>query len=258
MAYENELKAVVDAAQEAGIIIKENYGNVDFELKKDNSFVSEVDRKAEDLIKSRLKQAFAEYGFIGEETGDSSSDSEYVWVVDPLDGTTNYKMKNPFFNVSIALAKDGVPVLGVVYHPIVGDLFTAISGEGATLNGEKIMIGEEPEAHAGIHAYCFGKDKDDLETVGKIYSRLLSEGYKLRQIGAAALELASVGAQRVNSFFMVGVNPWDVAAGQLIASEAGARVTDFDGNPFSIKSSSILVAPEKLHEELKLRLAKIL
>ncbi len=255
METQNEMTAMKEAARKAGEIIRENYGKVDFERKKDHSFVSDVDRDAEKMIKDILRKAFPYYGFIGEEEGSENAEHEYVWIIDPLDGTTNYKVQNPFFNVSIALSRNKTPVKAVVYHPITDDMFTAEKGKGAYRNDEKLEI--KYADIKGFHAFCFGKDEYARARIGAVYNVMVQEGYSLRRMGAAALELAYVGAERVQSFFMIGVNAWDVAAGQLIAAEAGAMVTDLDGNPFTIDSETILAASPLIHEQMRRRLADI-
>jgi myo-inositol-1(or 4)-monophosphatase len=251
MKLDKELKIMIKVAKKAGKLILKNYGKVTFEMKNDNSFVSKIDKESEKIIKTELLSNFPKYGFIGEESGKSNSKNKRVWVVDPLDGTTNYKISNPFFNVSIALSENNIPIYGVVYNPLTKDLFYAKKGFGSYLNKSKLILESENKVlKDSIHTFCFGSKIEYKEKIGKIYSDFIKKGINIRRLGAGALELAYVAAGKTDSFFMVGVNPWDVSAGQLIAKEAGAVVTDFENKEFNINSKHIICSRPKIHDEL--------
>lgn len=261
MKISKKLKVMIKAAKKAGNFIMKNYGKVDFEMKKDKSFVSIVDKTCEEIIKTTLQNTYPTYSFLGEETGftqySQNESSKYTWVVDPLDGTTNYKMKNPFFNVSIALAIEDTPVFAVVYNPLTKELFHAEKGKGTYLNNKRIYVSKTPAENA-LLTFCHGKSKHAVNNMLKIYTHYKKKNRTIRQIGAAALELAYVAAGRADSYFMTSVNAWDVAAGQLLVSEAGGKVTDFEGKPFTIKSKTLLSTNNIAYEELKKELLKII
>ncbi len=241
------IEIMKQAAFAAGKLILENYGKVKFEVKKDSSLVSQVDKGSEKLIKGILLANFPHYGFIGEESG-TSEEKEYMWVVDPLDGTTNYKAKIPFFNVSIALARHKKPIAAVVFAPLTKELYHAELGKGAYLNGKPIKVSKEEKFRSGIIAFCHSAERVGEATA--VYANLKRLNNKLRQVGAAALELAYVAAGRFDGFYMIGVHLWDVAAGQLLVAEAGGKVTDFKDLPFTIDSNNILASNGLMHKEL--------
>ena len=237
---EMELEIAKRAAAGAGRILMEHYGSVESEYKADGSHVTVADREAEDLIKSVLSSEFPSYSFLGEETGMDDRKSDMVWVVDPLDGTGNYSMKNPLFNTSIALVKNGEPVLGVVYCPVQDEMFSAVKGRGAFLNGVRIHVSSLSVLGKARIAFCHGKGPDDVRRVARIFSEFKTVNDVFRQMGSSELELAYVAAGRLDGFMNIGMKPWDVAAGAVIVSEAGGAVTDIEGGRFSLKSRDIL------------------
>ncbi len=237
------------AVRAAGEVIIENYGKVSFDLKQDSSFVSGVDRQAESIIKNILSNDFPNYGFVGEEFGNTNARARYKWVVDPLDGTTNYKIMVPFFNVSIALAKDNAIIAGVVYNPVTREVFWAEKGKGSYLNNEPIRVSQCKELKEAVLGYCHGRAKEDIKLALLIHNKLKLKSH-IRQFGAAALELAYVASGRLGGFLMAGVNPWDVAAGSLLVLEAGGKVTEFNGSEFKLNSNTILATNSSLHKIL--------
>ena len=238
------------AAREAGKILVENYGKVPARFKPDRSIVTDADIRSEQIIKQMLGKEFPDYSFLGEEGGLQDTGSDYMWVVDPLDGTTNYSIKDPFFNVSIALAKEGQPIYGVVYYPIQEELFFAAKGRGAYLNDERIHVSDVAKIRDAFVSFCHGHDADTVERVAPIFRRIKLVTEHLRQIGASALELSYVACGRTGCFFQLKMNPWDVAAGSLIVAEAGGRTSDIDGMPFSLKSRDLVASNGLLHDEL--------
>ncbi len=245
-----ELAAARRAALAAGAVLMKHYGKVDAEYKKDGSVVTKADRESEELIKSMLFRAFPGHSFLGEESGLDEKGSEFRWVVDPLDGTSNYSMKNPFFNVSIGLLKGGEPVLGVVFSPVQKELFSAVRGKGAFMNGKRIMVSGETGLSRSKVAFCHGKDKRSVEVISGVFHSMKSMNDTFRQLGSAALELAYVACGRLDAFLSAGTHPWDVAAGLLIVREAGGRVTDFSGKEYGMYSPDILATNGKVHREL--------
>jgi len=253
MVVENrseELSIAMNAAREAGKILLANYGKVTPRYKKDRSILTDADLASERKIKELLKEEFPDYSFLAEESGLEDNRSEYEWVIDPLDGTTNYSIKNPFYNVSIALAKDDQPVLGVVYYPFQDELFHAIDGGGAYMNWEKIQVSNTADIADAFVCFCHGNDSDSVKRATAAFSKIKPVTDKMRQIGAAELELSYVGCGRVDGFFMLRQNPWDVASGTLIVKEAGGKVTDIDGRPFNLKSRDAVASNGLVHEQL--------
>lgn len=246
----SELATARRAAIAAGAVLMKHYGNVDARQKKDGSLVTIADGESERLIKEMLSKAFPGYSFLGEEGGLDEKGSEFRWVVDPLDGTTNYSMKNPFFNVSIGLLKGGEPVLGVVFSPTQNELFTAVKGGGAFMNGRRIKVSAEADLSRAKVAFCHSRDKRSVEAISNIFHTMKSMNETFRQLGAGALELAYVACGRVDAFLSAGTHPWDVAAGLLIVREAGGIVTDFSGKEYGMYSPDILASNGSVHPEL--------
>ncbi len=245
-----ELETAIKAAREAGKILLAYYGKVTPRYKKDRSIVTDADLASEKLIKDILKKEFPGYSFLAEESGLEDNHSEYEWVIDPLDGTTNYSIKNPFYNVSIALAKNDSPVLGVVYYPFQDELFYATEDGGAYLNGEKIQVSTTGSMRDAFICFCHGHDQKTVKKATDAYAKIKPLTDRLRQIGASELELSYLGCGRVDAFYMLAQNPWDVASGTLIVREARGRVTDIDGKPFNLKSMDAVASNGLVHKEL--------
>lgn len=245
-----ELAAAKNAVRKAGKILLENYGKVAPRFKKDHSIVTDSDIASEKLIKELLKSKFPDYSILSEESGLEDNGSEYEWVIDPLDGTTNYSIRNPFFNVSIALAKKDLPVLGVVYYPFQDELFHAVEGTGAYLNDQRLSVSKTSSIRDGFVCFCHGPDPQTVDRASSAYVRIKKVTDHLRQMGAAELELSYVGAGRVDAFYMLKQNPWDVASGTLIVKEAGGMVSDIEGKPFTLKSKDAVASNGLIHKEL--------
>ncbi|HEX55160.1 MAG: inositol monophosphatase [Candidatus Altiarchaeales archaeon] len=250
MILSNELKTAIEASKKAGRILMDLYGKVKIKYKRDGTIITKADEMSEKLIRKILTNRFPDYSIIGEEFGFEEKSSEYLWAIDPLDGTTNYSIRNPFFNVSIALLDEEKPILGVVYYPFQDELFFAEIGKGAYLNNKRIYVSGEDKFENAVLTFCHRSDPESVERMAKIFREFKMRNPKVRQIGAAALEMCYVACARVESFLMINLNIWDVAAGAIIVKEAGGRVTDFDGNEFDINSKDILASNGLLHNEL--------
>ncbi len=246
------LSVATKAAKKAGKTIMKFYGKViKKSYKKDRSIVTEADLEAEKVILDIIKKSFPNHAILSEEAGLQDSDSDFLWCVDPLDGTTNFSMKNPFFNVSIALLKNKEPILGVVYYPPQDELFHSELGKGAYLNNKPIKVSSKNSMKAAIFTFCNSRDEEARKKVGKIYGELKLTNNYVRQIGSAALELCMVASGRVETFFMIGVRSWDVAAGWIMVKEAGGKTTDFNGNSFTFDSKNLLATNgTKIHDDL--------
>lgn len=250
MSGSEEMETAIKAAREAGRILMSWYGRTHVTYKKDRSIATEADLESERTIKSILTQAFPEHSFLGEESGLEKRDGEYTWVVDPLDGTTNYTIKNPYFAVSIALVHREEPVLGVVYYPVAEELFTGEKGKGAALNGREIEVSKKEVVGESVVTFCNNRSESSIRRMARIFLDMKLVTNKLRQLGAGALELCYVASGRTESFLTPDVNPWDVAAGTVIVREAGGMVTDFEGRPFTTASRDILASNGLVHREL--------
>jgi len=253
MGYSKELEVAKFAAKEAGKILLENFNKPYSVYQKGErkEFVTEIDLKSEELILSILKKEFPMYNLHAEESGEEKKNSEFTWFVDPLDGTTNYKIKNPFFNVSIGLAKGNQPVVGVVYSPFLDELFSAEIGKGAFLNGNPIKVSERTDIKSSVIGFCHSGRKQEYVQRGiNIFSKLKLLSSHTRQFGAAALELCYLAAGRIDVFELSNLNTYDVAAGALIAKEAGAKLTDFKGGLWDLSKQDLLGTNGKVHAEV--------
>ncbi|WCM39007.1 inositol monophosphatase family protein [Thermus antranikianii] len=211
--------------------------------------VTQADRESEEAIKELLLSRFPEAGFLGEEGG-SEGDKALRFIVDPLDGTVNYAHGFPFYGVSLALEVEGKIQVGVVLDTSRDEAFYAVRGEGAFLNGRPIRVTERKELLGSLLAtgfpYDVAKDPENLT----YFHRALSRGLLVRRPGAAALDLVYVAAGRLEGFWEVKLNPWDVAAGWLIVEEAGGKVTDLEGRPYRLGHRYIVATNGHIHEAL--------
>jgi myo-inositol-1(or 4)-monophosphatase len=245
-----ELDVAIEAVKEAGAIVKRYYGKVDASYKADKSLTTKADVESEETIRNLLQKRFPNYPILGEETGRTGEESDYLWIVDPLDGTTNYSFQNPFFDISLALTYKHNPIIGVVLYPSQNELFYAEKGKGAHLNEAVISVSKANHVEDSIITFCHGRDQESVKRVIKAFSRLKVINNKVRQLGAAALELCYVACGRTDVFLMVGINAWDVAAGAIILKEAGGNVTDFNGRNFDMESKDILGTNAMLQQKL--------
>jgi myo-inositol-1(or 4)-monophosphatase len=231
----NELKVekVADIARKAGAFImaeRDNFSASKVEVKGRNDFVSYVDKGAERIIVDELKQLLPEAAFVAEEGTEAREDARYRWVIDPLDGTTNFIHGMPFFAVSIALIDGDDPVVGVVYELNRDEMFTAWKGGGAWLNGKRISVSETTDVSASLIGTGFPYyDYARLDGYIELFRHLMQFSRGIRRPGSAATDLAYVACGRFDAFYEYGLSPWDVAAGILLVTEAGGSVTDFSG-----------------------------
>ena len=217
--------------------------------KSENDPVTAADMAANQVIAHTLRSYFPEHAILTEEepnTWDTTSE-EWVWMIDPLDGTTNFSVHNPFFAVSISLVYKNQPLLGVIYSPIQDELFTAESNRGANLNNQPITVDEKGTLEDLFLAYGNGRDINSRKQMVEIFGKLKLLNNKVRQVGAAALELCYVASGRFGAFLMPGLNAWDVFAGALIVKEAGGVVTDFQNKPLTLTSSDIIACSPSIH-----------
>jgi myo-inositol-1(or 4)-monophosphatase len=248
------LNVAVEAAHAAGNIIRRQLQRVDaipVEHKARNELVSEVDRACEAAIVREIRRFYPDHAFLCEESGQSGS-GESVWIVDPLDGTSNFLHGIPHFAVSIAYQLKGRVEHGVVYDPIRDELFTATRGSGAVLNQKRIRVSGRKVLDGAILATAFPfRERQLLPRYSRVFQAVLTRVEDFRRAGTASLDLAWTAAGRLDGYFEVGVKPWDVAAGALLVREAGGVVLDFDGNDAVEHAGSIIAAPYKVMTPLR-------
>ncbi len=247
------LEHVVALAKDAGAVLRAGFGLPhDIAFKGPMDLVTEVDRAAELLIVERIRQQFPRHGVLGEEgSAIEARDSPFCWVIDPLDGTTNYAHGLPGFAVSIGLERDGNVVAGVVYDPIREEMFAAAIGSPATLNGAPIQVSTTPDLQASVLATGFSAHLPRRAIQAGIWCDILPHVQAVRQLGSAALHLCYIAAGRIDGYWEYGLSPWDIAAGALIVQQAGGTVTSTAGSPFNARSGDIVASNGPIHEELR-------
>ncbi|NOX20183.1 MAG: inositol monophosphatase [Nitrospirae bacterium] len=246
------LEVAKDAALSASEVLLENLGSIsteDIEKKQASDYVTYVDRESEKRIVEVIKKAFPEHLLLTEESIKQSSTAQYRWIIDPLDGTTNYIHSYPVFSVSIALQYREEIVVAVVYDPIRKEMFTAEKGGGAFLNGKRLDISKRkvnPDTALIATGFPF-RAKHLTDEYFELFKAIFARCSDLRRAGSAAIDLAYVAAGRCDGFFEIGLSPWDVAAGGLLVEEAGGIVTDFTGGTTHIETGNIVAAHKEIH-----------
>lgn len=246
------LQALFHAVREVGAYLREEFyrfSRSDTEYKTARDPVSYVDRQAEELLRERCARLLPEAGFILEESGGFGQEKEFLWVIDPLDGTKNFVHGIPLFGISVALLHQKEPLLGVVYAVPQDELFWAVRGEGAYLGKERLHVStvEDPDKLLVVTGFMY-RDPHRSELYFQALNEVMRRFGGLRRLGSAALDLAYVAAGRLDVFFEMDLNPWDVAAGALIVQEAGGKVTDFAGHTNYLFGGSILAGGTWAHE----------
>lgn len=242
----------VEAARKAGLLLKENLGRAGkIEYKGAVNIVTEMDKRAEALILEEIKRNFPGHGILTEESEEQVSSSGLKWIIDPLDGTTNYAHGFPFFCVSIAFEKDGEVVLGVIYDPMLDELFVAEKGKGAYLNGKSIHVSSVDSMDKSLLATGFPYDlrSSRLNNLD-FFSTFSLKAQAIRRAGSAALDLSYIASGRFDGYWELKLRPWDVAAGALLVLEAGGTYTDFNGNPASIYGKECLATNGLIEKEM--------
>lgn len=248
------LDFAVQTAREAGRILAERFGRItEVSHKGEIDLVTEADLASERFIIERIRNYYPRHAILAEESGPSDAGerrSDYVWIVDPLDGTTNYAHGYPVFAVSIALEHQGEILLGVVYDPMRDELFAAERGAGATLNGRRIRVSDVEDLNKAMLCTGFPYDVRERGEFARHFRNFIMTAQAVRRDGSAALDLAYVASGRFDGFWEEGLNPWDVAAGALLVEEAGGRVTDYQGRPFSIYRAPVLASNGLVHDAM--------
>lgn len=245
-------RIATEAAQEAGGVIRFFHGNLkDVRKKGAIDLVTEADIASEKVIIDTIRGAFPDHGVLAEESGETKGDNRFQWIIDPLDGTTNFSHQLDFFAVSIAFALEGVPRVGVVFNPMSGECFEATAGQGATLNGQPIRVSTRGQMEECLLVTGFPYNfKEMMPSLMARFGKCLSASQGVRRLGSAALDLCFVACGRFDGFWEQNLNSWDTAAGMLVLQEAGGEVTDFSGRPFRIEMEEILATNGQVHEQM--------
>jgi myo-inositol-1(or 4)-monophosphatase len=249
------LNVMIGAARKAARSLKRDFGEVEHlqvSLKGPANFVTAADRRAEEILRAELAKARPGYGFLGEEGGrQEGADNTHCWIVDPLDGTTNFLHSIPQFAISIALEREGTVVAGVIYNPANEELFTAERGKGAFLNDKRLRVAARKRlADAVVACGLPHLGRGDLALFRKEFAAVQEKVAGLRRFGAAALDLAWVAAGRLDGYWERNLSPWDMAAGIIMVREAGGFVTDLDGRDDIFGNAEILAGNDAMHGEL--------
>ena len=248
------LKQVLVDAAKAGAAEILRFFNREFKISNKegvNNLVTEADHAAEKAIMNVIKTHFPGHQFLAEETGEVKQSSEYKWIIDPIDGTVNFAHAIPINCVSIAVEKEGQIIMACVYNPHLNELFFAEKGKGATLNDEPIRVSAETQTVKACLVTGFPYTYINMQNGPlEIFERFIRKGVPVRRLGSAAIDLCWVACGRFDGFYEHKLEPWDSAAGYLIVEEAGGKVTDLQGNKFSIYQHRLLATNGKIHDEM--------
>ena len=242
----------IKAAFESGKVLKSYFGNV-FDIRKKGpvDLVTEADTASEKIIIGIIREAFPEHSILAEESGLDQCDVDHQWIIDPLDGTVNFAHQVPVFSISIAYTFKGTAIMGIVFNPVTGELFSAIAGEGAFLNNRPIQVSDTRVMQESLLATGFPYDLLSIfDTITGRLENCLRAAQGVRRLGSAAIDICALACGRFDGFWEQNLHPWDTAAAVLIASEAGAVITDFANKPFSIDKKEILATNGKIHTEM--------
>jgi myo-inositol-1(or 4)-monophosphatase len=245
------LDTAVEIAREAGALLANYFERrIGFTLKGEFDLVTEADRVSERLVVERLRSHFPSHAIVAEEGGGHDSSSDFRWYVDPLDGTTNFAHGFPVFSVTLALERAGELIAGVVFDPTRQEMFSAERGCGAYLNNRRIRVSLVGRLEDSLVATGFPSRKRHQNVNVHFYYQLAMLTHGVRRAGSAALDLAYVTCGRLEAFWEFGLNPWDAAAGLLLVSEAGGRISDMHGKPASVRGAHLLSDNGAIHEEI--------
>ncbi|HTS67468.1 MAG TPA: inositol monophosphatase family protein [Terriglobia bacterium] len=245
------LNAAVAISQEAGALLAELLKQpLEIAYKRRSDLVTVADRRSEALIVSRLRERFPDHAIVAEEGGNHRSSSEYCWYVDPLDGTTNYAHGFPMYCVTLGLAYRGEVIAGVVYDPTRQDTYTVERGAGAFMNGQRLRASSTEKLSESLLATGFPPFATNHDLNIQFYFRFTELSHGIRRAGSAALDLCCVAAGRFDGFWELKLNPWDKAAGTLMVTEAGGRVTDVRGAAFDLLGDDVFVSNGLIHDQM--------
>jgi myo-inositol-1(or 4)-monophosphatase len=246
-----ELDTALLAARKAGEVLRAAFGiEHDITYKGEVDLVTEVDAEAEQVIRNELLGTFPTHGMLAEEGGELAGEADARWIVDPLDGTTNYAHGLSIFCVSIALERAGEVVLGVVHDPMGEETFIAERGRGATLNGDPINVSDTGELIRALIATGLPYDRAEMPEALELFGRFATTTRGMRRLGSTALDLCYVAAGRLEGYYERGIWPWDLAAGSVILEEAGGRLTNYRGDKLDLAGREIVASNGRLHSAM--------
>ena len=246
-----ELEAALSAAKEAGEVLRKGFGwQHSVRYKGEVDLVTEVDEQAEQVIREILLGAFPAFGMLAEEGGALVGEEDARWIVDPLDGTTNYAHGLPILCVSIALERAGKVLLGVVHDPMREETYLAERRGGATLNAEPIKVSDTDELIGALIATGFPYDRTEMPGALELFGRLAATTRGMRRLGSAALDLCYVASGRLDGYYERGIWPWDLAAGSMILEEAGGKLTNYRGDVLDLDGREIVASNGRLHSAM--------
>ena len=248
----NILQFAEAIARQAGAVLREGYGNVrHIQQKGVIDLVTEFDKRSEEIIISAIQREFPDHAILAEESGRNEITSEYQWVIDPLDGTTNFAHGIPIFSVTIGLFRNNSPILGITYDPLRNEMFSAESGHGATLNDHPIHVSSQTNLDQAIISTGFPYDlRTNPRNNFAQFIQFQLRTQAVRHLASAALDCAWTAMGRLDGYWEFGVKPWDIGAGALLVREAGGRVTSVDGDENFLANETILVSNGLLHEQM--------
>ncbi len=255
------LDTAIKAAKLAGEVLLRNLGKLskeDIGLKQASDFVTRVDKESEVLIISILKERFPDHFFLAEESARAPETEQYRWIIDPLDGTTNYIHQFPVFCISIALEYKREIVLGVVYEPLRDELFSSEKGRGAFLNNAPISVSSVRSLKDCLITTGFPfRKKETIDSYLNLFKNVFLRISDMRRAGSAALDLAYLACGRCEGFFEIGLSPWDIAAGSILIKEAGGVITDFSGGDEYLATGNVIAGVPSVHNEILTEVKKV-
>lgn len=247
------VEEIIKIAEEAAGVIREGFGKnnrIEFKTNETN-LVTEIDKAAEKLITDFIIKEYPSHGILAEESGDMKTGKEYLWVIDPLDGTTNFAHGLPVFSVSIALRKNDTTIAGVVYDVINRIAYSAEKGGGAFANGEKISVSSNDILRRSVLASGFPYNvNENPDNLLERFTEMTKLARGMRRLGSAALDLAYTARGVFDGYWEMNLNPWDICAGMLLVEEAGGRVSDFNDNPIDMYTKRILASNGRVHNKM--------
>lgn len=248
------LEVAREAALHAGDILKEHFGKVCpsmIDEKAKNDYVTDVDKKSEEIIKGHIKSHFNNHSILAEESLEEKNTSAFLWIIDPLDGTLNYIHGLPNFAISIALEIEGNLAVGLIYDPLRENIYSAMKGHGSFKNNKRIQVSHSKTLNTSLIATGFPyRIKDIIDPYLKVFKDFFMRATGIRRGGSACLDLAYTAEDIFGGFFECALSPWDMAAGALLVEEAGGVVTDFKGNDQYLKTGNIIAGSKGVHHEM--------
>jgi myo-inositol-1(or 4)-monophosphatase len=250
--WDKELDVARQASLEAGKVLTPRFGRVDHIVKKGEiDLVTEADLEAETVIVDIIRSHFPRDGILAEERGEYARDTERMWLIDPLDGTTNFAHGFPFFAISVALQVGGEGVLGIVFNPYLDEHFEALKGAGAFLNQKPIRVSQVKDLQDSLLTVGFPYTvRENPRRVMDHLQKMTIRAQGIRRPGSASIDLAYVAGGKLDGFWEEGLKPWDTAAGMVIVKEAGGMVTDYQGRPYSPFMNTIVASNSRIHEAM--------